>query len=621
MRAHPFTLLLALAACGSSEGTPPEPGTITLDVTSPAVGDELLAADHPTILVTGTASTTNERYGVLDVFVNGVRVELDASGAFTAEVTLQIGINHIAVEAGDGIATVVAKEMDVMWAPDYLPPLAGTTGFDLEGAIQLRLGQRFFDARLLGTTLDLSPDPVVATDLGSALELILWHVDLAGLLDGGIQIGGGSSQLSVTIPAVAPNQIIVDAKVLHSPTKAIDLDIDLLGVFLEMDGTFQFNNRTLVIDGGIGADMHATARLTLGMAEDGSVDVQVTNVTATVGPLSPAFTGPDGEELDAFITIGNNDFRVLVENMIQQELIPTFTDRVPPLLETLLGAADSVLDDVSFTLDTGLGGTPVTLQLDGKIGALDALAGPALGAAPGHVTVRQDLAIRTDGAPIHTSSRGAPRIDSDPQVPTALTAGVQLALKQDFLNALLHSLWNAGLLEGTAMFGGITAGVSAKLPPFVRPLTAATNCTIDGERCDVLLELGQIEIQLTDFAQSFGVNARAGARIQVDGSTVSLVIQPMPTLHVWETSAESGILTPIAVRDLIANVVWPELFGAIGENLSITLPLPDLASLGLGDIAPGLTDARLELMMRQRPSISTGYLSLGADLELETAQP
>jgi len=75
------------------------------------------------------------------------------------------------------------------------------------------------------------------------------------------------------------------------------------------------------------------------------------------------------------------------------------------------------------------------------------------------------------------------------------------------------------------------------------------------------------------------------------------------------------------VRDLIANVVWPELFGAIGDNLSITLPLPDLATLGLDEIAPTLSNARLELMMRQRPTIALGYLALGADLELETAPP
>jgi hypothetical protein len=611
--------LSLLAACGGDEPTMGEPGELTVEIMSPKAGAELLAAETPMIEIAGTVESTNPGFGILQVFVNGTQVDL-VDGKFTATLEPEVGINHVAVQANDGFGQVVARELDVVWAPEYLTPIAGTTGFDVTGGIELRLGQRFFDARPLGTTLDLTTDPVIAHDLSSALELILWHVDLASLLPaGGIQFGSGSSMLSIQIPDAEPAQVIVDAKIIHAPTKAIELGIDLNGVFLAMDGTFEFGARTLVIDGGITADMHASARLTLGMATDGSIDVNVTNVTAVVGPLVPAFIGADGDELDAFITIGGNDFRVLVEGLIREELIPTFTDKVPPLLEQLLGATDQLLNDVNFELDPGLG-TPVTLMLDGKIGALDALAGPPIGAMPGHVTARQDLEIRTTGTPIH-DSRGAARLSDMLMLPSANTASVHLNLKQDFLNALLHALWNAGLLEGTATFGGLSATVSAKLAPMVRPAPRETACVIEGERCDLILQLGQLEVGLGDFEQSFGVNAAAGARVVVDGNTVSLKISMTPELRVWETSAKDGILTPIAVRDLIANVVWPELFGAIGDNLSITLPIPDLMELGLGELAPGLMNAQLELLMKQRPSVSTGYLGLGADLELETPPP
>jgi hypothetical protein len=367
--------------------------------------------------------------------------------------------------------------------------------------------------------------------------------------------------------------------------------------------------------------MHATARVTLAIDADGAVNAEVQDVTAVVGPLVPAFTGPNGDELDAFITIGNNDFRTLIEDLIRQQLIPTFTDRVPPLLETLLGATDKLLDDVNFTLDTGLGGAPITLMMDGKIGNLEVLAGPPIGSAPGHVTVHQDLAIRTTGVPIHSDSRGAARFETDEALPSVNTAAVQLDMKQQFLGSLLHALWNAGLLEGTASFGGISAGVSAKLAPVVRPVPPSSSCMIDGVRCDVLLQIGQLEVQLVDFEQSFGVSATAGARVVVDNNTISLKIQMMPELRVWETSAESGILTPAAIRDLIANVVWPELFGKIGENLSITPPIPDLADLGLDELSPGLTNAKLDLRMRQRPAVTPAYLGLGADLELSTPPP
>src|SRR5688500_1531435 len=146
-----------LAACGSHSTEPPEPGEISLEITSPSAGAELLSAEHPTIVVTGTATTSNPSYGAFEVYVNGQRVELDDAGAFTAEITPIAGINHVAVDVTDGVNMLVSRELDVMWAPDYLPPIAGTTGFDLASALELRLGQRFFDGRFFGTTLDLSP--------------------------------------------------------------------------------------------------------------------------------------------------------------------------------------------------------------------------------------------------------------------------------------------------------------------------------------------------------------------------------------------------------------------------------------------------------------------------------
>jgi hypothetical protein len=611
-----FGMLGLVAACGSDAmDAKAPPAEITVAITAPAPGAELIATEQPSIVVSGTVTTTDPTQGALSAWVNGVRVDVQA-GAFTAELTPEVGVNHIRVEAGDGIGAPVSQELDVMWAPAYLPPLSGQTGFDLPGALELRLGQAFFDARLLGTALDLSTDPVVARDIASALELILWHVDLAGLLTGGIHIGQGDASLDITIPAVTPSAIVADARIVAGAQPAIDVKIDLLGVVLAMHGSFTFSGRTLAVEGGITADLHATAKLTLGIAADGSINVGVTGVTASVGPLVPGFVGADGEELDALITLGGAGFGTIIEGLLTDQLIPTFTDRVPPLLESLLGATDKLLHNIQFTLDPGLG-SPVTLQLDGRIGTLDV----GDGATSGHVTVRQDLTVRTSGAPIHATSRGAPRFDTSTAAPVFDTSGVHLVMRQDFLNAVLHALWNAGMLEGALTSGGLSATVSARLPPVVRPTPASSPCKIDGQRCDVLVELGQVEVQLPSFSQRFAINASAGARIQVNGGTVSLAIQQVPELRVWETSAMPGSLTPDAVSDLIKTLVWPQLFGALGNNFTIQLPLPDLAALGLGNLAPGLASAQLALQMRQRPSVTGGLLVLGADLSLSTPPP
>jgi hypothetical protein len=617
MRAVIF--LSAVCACS---GLPKqqEPGVVTVELTAPTGGTELVAGDTPMITVTGTVATTNPKYGTLVAWVNGTAVTLDTTGAFSTQVTPALGINHIKVEASDGFGTIVSKELDVLWAPDYLPPTAGTAGFQVPDALDLYLGQRFFDGRMLGTTLDMSTDPVVAHDLAAALELILWNIDLASLINGGIHVGTGSSTLDINIPAATPAEIVVDTPVIQSPESAIDLSMDLNGVYLATTGQFHYSNKTLTVAGGISADMHASAHMAIAVQADGSIAVTVSNVTAVVGPLTPQFTGPDANTLDGFITVGNNDFRTLVEGIIQQQLIPTFTNKIPPLLETLLGATGKLLNNVSFSLDSKLG-TPVMLTLNGKVGALDVVQGPAIGLVPGHITVRQGVSITTDAAtPVHSESHGAMRVSAMPMMPVS-TAGLDVLMSQDFFNAMLHSLWNSGLLDGSAALGGINATVTTKLQPVVIPTPDDSDCTVDGVRCDLIVQIGQLEVQLPDFMQSFTLDATAGARVVVNGTTVSLVISQTPDIHVWETSQVPGRLSTQAVHDIVSNVVWPQLFGAIGANLHITLPIPDLSTLGLDQLSPNLANAKLSLDVRQQAGVSDGFLELGADLSLSTPHP
>jgi hypothetical protein len=601
------------AGCAASSMTMEPP--VDTQITSPSPGAELVAGNRATIAVTGTVATTTPARGALVAWVNGARVEVK-NGAFTAEVAAEPGINHIKVEGGDGIAPLVGQELDVTWAAGYLAPHTGGTGFDLPAALELQLGQRFFDGRLLGSALDRSTNPVVARDIAAALELILWNINLAGLIPDGIHIGQGNTRIDISIPAVTPANIVVDARIVDAP-RAIDLNIDLLAVKLTMTGSVMIlNPPALTVQGGVTADLHASARITLDAAAGGPIAVNITGVTATLGALTPGFTGADGPQLDGLINAISNDFRTLFLSQVGA-LIPTFTDKLPPLLQSLLGAADQLLANLSFTLDPGLG-RPVTLQLGGKLGGLDVAAG----ATSGHVTVRQDLSVQTTGAPIHPMSLGAPRLDPTAAAPVLDTSGLHLGIRLDFLNALLHTLWNAGLLEGKLTSGSLSANVSARLSPVVRPTPASSPCKIDGERCDVQVQLGQVELQLPSFDQSFAINASAGARIQIAGSTVSLAIQMTPDLKVWETSAKlGGTLTPDVVSRLISVIVWPQLFGAIGSKLTFELPLPDLAALELGDLAPALAHAQLSLQAAPRLTVTPSQIVLGADLVLATPAP
>nr|HEX4313822.1 hypothetical protein [Kofleriaceae bacterium] len=614
-------LVAALAACGSyPTSTPAQPGTLTLTVTSPAPGAELGGSGGGSaIAVTGTLATTSADYGTLGVWVDGSPAQLDDSGSFTASVPADIGIDHVLVEASDGGGDSATQQFDVLVAADYLAPAAGTTNFTVPDALALDLGQQFFDGQLLGTTLDRTTDPVVAHDLAASLELILWDADLASLLGGGLHVGSGSSALDIQITSVTPSGITVDAAIADG--SGVDLDIELDGVELATTGSFTLAGQTLPVQGSLSADMHATVHLNLGVGSDGSIAVTVSDASATVGPLVPSFTGSDGAELDGFIQVGNNDFRTLVTSLIQLQLIPAFTNDLPPLLESLLGATGQLLDGVTFSLDAQLG-SAVDVTLGGDVGQLEVAAGPAIGATPGHVTVHQDITIATASTPMHADSRGAARVASPAVAPPTDDASLHVRIADDFFNSLLHALWNGGLLDGSTMEGGLNVTVAAKLQPFVRPVPDEVACTVDGARCDLVLELGELELSLPDLMQSFTIHATAGARIEVSGTTISIVVEQVPDVIVWDTSTvPGGPLTPDAVKSIVTETVWPQLFGAIGDKLHVTLPIPDLASLGIDSLGPALANAQLTLAVHPQSAVTQGFVGLGADLELATPAP
>ena len=99
--------------------------------------------------------------------MNGAAVTLDDSGCvLRARYTPRSASTTSRSRRATASASSSRKQLDVLWAPDYLPPMAGTTAFEVPDALDLYLGQRFFDARQFGTTLDMSTDPVVAHDLG-----------------------------------------------------------------------------------------------------------------------------------------------------------------------------------------------------------------------------------------------------------------------------------------------------------------------------------------------------------------------------------------------------------------------------------------------------------------------
>ncbi|MFW6067046.1 MAG: hypothetical protein ACOC97_01820 [Myxococcota bacterium] len=595
--------------CGSGtlvvDASPP-----VIELTKPEPGEELLEDESPTIEVAGTVTDTDGDAD-LTAFVNGAFVSLGADGSFSTEVPAEMGINHIEVEAIDRNGGGAVEALDVLWAPAYLPPVEGTTRFDLPEALLLRLGQRFMDTNLSGSDLDLSSDPVVASDLASVVELVLWHADLTALLGEGPVLDSGGIVLEVT--SVEIGDVIVDVSLVEG---GLELSIELYGVTIGTDGTATLDlggeePQELSLTGAITANLYADASLTIDQTGDGAVQVEVGGIDASLGPIEADMEDPD---VDALVEAASGALADPVNDLIETELIPTFTDVLPSLFEDLLLEVEALLSDLTFELDTGLG-DPVTVWLDGDIVDIRT----AQGATAGHLTAVMDVSVEAQGTPVHPDSRGAAQADAMPEPPFTAHDPLQLAIRQDVINGLLHALWNAGLLELDTELSGVEAQVSAKLPPVVVEAPVGLDC--GGAPCDVLLQIGQLEVSAV--GQKFGIHAEAGARISMADGEVSLLIQMTPEVVAWEIASGDGVsvLTPAIVRGLVTDTVWPMLFDSLGSELSFPLPLPSLSELGLGEFAPALDAATLDLVMSRPLDVGSGYLGLAVALEVEAPAP
>src|SRR5690606_9008199 len=96
---------------------------------------------------------------------------------------------------------------------------------------------------------------------------------------------------------------------------------------------------------------------------------------------------------------------------------------------------------------------------------------------------------------------------------------------------------------------------------------------------------------------------------------ISLKLEQEPVITLWEVerTAASSLLNTFLLQFLESDIL-PALTSLVGEELLIELPLPDAAALGLGELAPGLAEASLEIDTVGRIDASSGYLGLGANM-------
>jgi hypothetical protein len=549
-----------------------------LEVTEPAPGAELGGDGATSIVVSGSVSDAT----YASVFVNGARVQPDELGAFTLSVAPSWGVNHLAVVASDGLSEETRQELDVLWADAYHPysvvdgTLAPRTA--LEDAVRLQLGRGVFDD---GAPLQ-SGTPLETRDLADLVELVLQHVDLQSALPDPLINAAPTLTLRVTdvrSEAVSASIDLVD--------DGAELFVRLGAVHVDTEGALTLEGSHVSLAGGIDLSVGALATLRIVKPSlDAPVEVTLESLSTAIESAQGRF---DSAEANAVFKLAESTLRTALERELEKGFRSTLANTLPAVLGGALGALDTALRDRTITLDTGIFPT-TNLLVDGRIRALETLHGRYLGAL-------MQATLGSDRPVAHPASRGTALVAARPGSPLFESRPLELGVRMGLLNAVLHTLWNSGLLEVDVVpflpeefRGSVTrAFVHGGMAPVL--LDSAADDTHD-----LRISVGQLELDLElGTLTRYGITMEAGVNVSVANNALVIHIADTPTLRTWliARDPEAQALPPELLKVVLEGLVWPRLREAFADGLAIQLP--SLSAAALGDIAPALANLTLSL--------------------------
>src|SRR5262249_45658969 len=193
---------------------------------------------------------------------------------------------------------------------------------------------------------------------------------------------------------------------------------------------------------------------------------------------------------------------------------------------------------------------------------------------------------------------------------------LQLAVRLDFVNGLLHSLWDSGMFEIdlTHLVSGGTGDLldhgqlSIKLPPHLRTPRPGEPGSFD-------LSMGQIEIELRlkdGSAARFGCGIDVEVDVGIVDNTVAVTAPGDPRIRLRTIGgSDNALLKPEIVKSILLDQ-WPKIRDAITHALKVQLPVPSLGDLG--GIAPALANLKLSLALGEPPYLESGYLMVQGQL-------
>jgi hypothetical protein len=451
---------------------------------------------------------------------------------------------------------------------------------------------------------------LVIGDIGGLLEFVLRRLDVASLLSNPV-VDEDVVQLSVD--GVDTSGAIIDITVTET---GVEVFASFPEVIVDTRGSLVLLDEALSLDGSLSAWLSAIVTLEVSKERGGTLEVALDRFEVALENIEPEFAS---EEANALFALVEGALFASVESLLVDEVAAALVDEIPRLFLSLFESIDASLTGQRIPLDLGLG-APLVLELDAGLATLAAQQRD-------HLLASVDVRVGVDAAPLYPDTRGSLRSQAVVgPAPLFSFSRLQIAVVEGLLNGLLHTLWNAGLLEldvteqlpaGIAVLvESVTA--SGKLPPVLTPVRAG--------RAGFAFELslGQLELLLQRgvLQERIGATIRVGAGLRVEAGAILVDVQETPEIDLWliERVGEPIFEDVAALEALVASAIWPLLLEDLSASLVIELPALDVGALA--DVAAGVSSITMELALDQPVEVREGTIvvdgAFDAVVQLET---
>ncbi|MCO4769992.1 MAG: hypothetical protein KDA24_08155 [Deltaproteobacteria bacterium] len=543
----------------------------SIRVTTPGRGIEIPSSDGPTVLVTGSVS--DAWTGVVSVDINGQPATLLAGGLFEFVMTPEQGLNSIELVAVDGDGNVSDHHQTFLWG-EFNP-----MGTPQEDGILARLNEGAIDTieDLAGTLFD--PQDIV----NGLINQPLWS---------------NSQQTCINIWPFG-NQCVtwwsLNAGVTSATLGNMVIDLDAQNGYLDFFASIS----PFAIGGGIWGQLFPSVsflnvNINLGMEASSNAAEIDSDVSLWVNSTNDIQVGMANTDVDlpgfslqiyGAGILGDVLNPVLgwlspvLEALMEAVLPPVIEGQIPGLIEDALGDIDIAATIPLFGTDIDIEALPQDIDID----------------VDGMTIALESVATTTPGPNAPTTLGSWNR--SDYVVPTfPASPDFDLSMADNFVNQLLHAVWQAGVLDLTMdsselgldladlqdflPLTEISFETMPLLPPVVGPASTGSG----------LLELGIGDMMVNVYGDpggTYGLMMQLAVTIEADAD---LSIDS-------DNLIQFGVGTPSVVMSFVTSD-WPDLNGEVAEDLMdavVDLLAPMLTDMlgGIGGIPipelPGFT--------------------------------